>query len=493
MERHHASKNVPLLRQKFLIICTVFVVTILIMYGLSVYFHGFVAYEAAIVVFAVAFAIYAYVDSQRPMATLDRIHKVLTLARSGNTHARITQTKGLGEVGFVAWALNDFLDIIETNSRELANSFEATGKGKYYRKLMPEGMPKDFANTMHKVNEAIESMHKVHIYSRQNRLQGQLHRINTGNLLGNLKNNQAELVNLSERMDDVLKIATESRDGAEESRAVVEKIRIALASITDCMQNMESTAQALGEESGRISETIDVITNIAEQTNLLALNAAIEAARAGDVGRGFAVVADEVRLLADRTRESTHNISQTISSLTGRIDEVVSQTGDVALQTNVVANEVEHFHDTFDKVAIASEETIQLAIATKDMSFGSLVKLDHLVYMQNGYIALEKNGEGPEADAVKVDHFNCRLGKWYYNGQGYDSFRHLSAYKRMEANHAAVHENVHTAVELVKKDWLNDDAVLSELIESVEKAENASLGVVSAITDVVAEKHTKYA
>ncbi|SMS02939.1 Methyl-accepting chemotaxis protein 4 [Vibrio mangrovi] len=485
------SRNILFLRQKFLIICSVFV---LVIFGLSVaniYDHGFNFFNTVLPLFTIVFASYAYWDHLQPLAVLERIRGALEEARKGNVHIRITNTKGLGEIGHVAWALNDFLDIVETNFKELSNSFQRTSKGEFHRRGLVDGLPGEFAETMRNINEAIDSMQKAHVFSRQNRLKSELHHLNTSNLIVNLRNNQQELVTLSHKMDDVLGIATESRDGAEQSREVVREIRQALDDVNVRMSSMEETAQILGKESVRIADTIKVITDIAEQTNLLALNAAIEAARAGDVGRGFAVVADEVRSLADRTRTSTADISDIINSLTGPIEEMVSQTLEVGKQMKGVGDEVVNFHTNFDRVANASQQTISLMNQAKDFSFASLIKLDHVIYMQNGYIALESQGEGNEAEAARVDHHNCRLGKWYYEGEGYTSFNHLPSYRRLESYHKIVHQNIHQAMELVNQDWLADDGVLKNLVSVVGDAEKASNHVITCITDMVAEKHGK--
>lgn len=96
-----------------------------------------------------------------------------------------------------------------------------------------------------------------------------------------------------------------------------------LFAFADIVRQSAEKTEALGTKSEAINEIVEIIKDIADQTNLLALNASIEAARAGEMGRGFAVVADSVKQLAQRTIESSSEISRTVKDMHDEVDASV--------------------------------------------------------------------------------------------------------------------------------------------------------------------------
>ncbi len=130
---------------------------------------------------------------------------------------------------------------------------------------------------------------------------------------------------LSSNAAEAHQTTTASGDEARRGVEVILGTTHQMHSLADTVHKASTTLQGLGAKSQQISQIVETIREIADQTNLLALNAAIEAARAGEQGRGFAVVADEVRKLAERTGQSTQQISKVIDDVLQETDSAMRE------------------------------------------------------------------------------------------------------------------------------------------------------------------------
>ena len=151
-------------------------------------------------------------------------------------------------------------------------------------------------------------------------------------------------------------MAASMRTVAGRVEVVDEVSREATRAAAEGGERLMSIVQAIGSSTKDIGKITRMIGEFADQTNLLALNAAIEAARAGDAGRGFAVVADEVKRLAERSMQSTRDITAFVEAAQRDTEEAVTVSRTVLQQ---IVDAVRRTTDVVREVHTATREQSQ--------------------------------------------------------------------------------------------------------------------------------------
>lgn len=194
---------------------------------------------------------------------------------------------------------------------------------------------------------------------------------------------------VAQRANSVSSTSVEAREVAHKGSAEVRETVKESREVADKTERLAGSLQDLLSKAEDIEQIMSMLNDVADQTNLLALNAAIEAARAGDAGRGFAVVADEVRNLAEKTMVSTREVESRLTAiqqqtrtaveemgatreqvihtaeLAGRagevLDQVVSQSDDIAAQVDSIVKSSSEQSATSKEVNASADEIYEVS------------------------------------------------------------------------------------------------------------------------------------
>ena len=255
------------------------------------------------------------------------------------------------------------------------------------------------------IDEVTSTMHEMSVNVQNMVKSTQVQASSVSETSASIDQMVASIQRVADTAKVLLDISNRSREEVHNGIGTMEKATDGLNKINTTIHSSGEIIGVLGQRADDIGKIIEVIDDRAEQTNLLALNATIEAARAGEHGLGFAVVADEVRKLAEKSAQSTKEISELIQSIqkearkavenmdrsTGIVNEGLGLGQELNTALRKISNVVTEVYKFAQEIGAATNEqshgSVQIARAT--------TRLNEITHEINS--AVEEQASGAQA------------------------------------------------------------------------------------------------
>ena len=247
----------------------------------------------------------------------------------------------------------------------------------------------------------------------------------------------------------------------------------------DMLDNAQSLASFLNEIDGhfthsneeienfsswlkKIKDSANNIDRLSSQANILSINSAIEAGHIGREGAGFSVLAQEMKKLSLEIQRQASAIATINNNVSSRFIPVKENTLKNQQQLQEVKKIVTEGHENLSALAEHASELKHICQFMSMQQFFNTVKLDHVLWKEAIYVHLLNNDD----ENCVNQHTECRLGKWYYQGDG-RKFAGTEAFRCLEEPHKLVHQCGRQAL---AANLIGDENAVKHYIEQMEQA-----------------------
>ena len=281
------------------------------------------------------------------LGPINQLRRSVTDVAEQLDFTRRVPVHGNDELAESVMALNSLLDVLQPNLQELAGAIDQVAQA-------AGGM----RNTAQTLSDSADQQNEA-----------------ASSMAAAVEELSVSISHVADQSGDANMLAQRSGELATSGGQVIQRTSESINRIATVVRDGSKQIEALKQQSVAISKVVQVIREIADQTNLLALNAAIEAARAGEQGRGFAVVADEVRKLAERTAQSTGEITRTIQTMQHEAETAVSLMSEAVGRVEEGVQQAQEASDSIEHIRAGSGDTVarvtEIASAIREQSEGA--------------------------------------------------------------------------------------------------------------------------